>query len=359
MTTSAEWQRFEVAYSAAVDAAGSAGTEAERALETYLAETENITRTLGVPSFEPSAESIDNFGDGGLNAAAASAAADLDLALKYLSAASEPAAAGFSPQAVSKLDLSNIRRRPQSGAMPEAADEETPDLETLQAALRQYSNGIVDDAVKAASDVGSLVTEIGIGAITGAAGTAAHAIVEALPKEVSKVIRYVVQIIGSAIDKLRKFFHEHFAAVEKAIADWWKDTVGDKGFGARVLKIALSVDILVERRNGELEAAEGHSDRFPGAISRFSALRKSFDDGDEWVSKLCGFLKKIWALILKILGPQAALVGGAAAAALIAFVVGRAGDFVDWESVGPLKLPTWLDVVHGPQTIVNQVVGIA
>ncbi len=56
---------------------------------------------------------------------------------------------------------------------------------------------------------------------------------------------------------------------------------------------------------------------------------------------------------MAVVGPSAPLIGGTLAAALIAFVVGRAGDYVDWEYVGPVKLPTWLDVVKGPMHAVE------
>ena len=41
---------------------------------------------------------------------------------------------------------------------------------------------------------------------------------------------------------------------------------------------------------------------------------------------------------------------------MLAFVVGRAGDYVDWEHVGPITLPVWLDIVKGPVSVVGRVV---
>lgn len=355
----ATWDELQAAYEVAASTRTLEETDAS--VDTYIAASERLGRELG-EDIQPRERSLDQSpGTTGAEVArvqlAGSAAADLEVALRLLGEGTRDIADG-----TARVDISELRSWGEGGVrglgMAEDGGDEPDDPETakelLARRLGDYHGAIADDAAARLADVGGLITDIGIDKIIGAAGKAATAIVAQLPDTVDRVLKQVFRLVAMAIDKLRAFLKNEFGDIETKIADWWKEKIGDKDIVPALVRILLGVDRLTEARRSELDEKQAGATAYNNGGKQLKDLQKKYDDASKLLSSVLSFGRKIWALLATKVPQWAVLVGAVLGLSTATFVVARAGDYIDWENIGPLELPDWIDFVHGPRYVVDR-----
>ena len=361
MTSQADvWQEYAKAYEEArsrlID-----GADAEAAVETYLQQSTALPSPEPVTATLRRGESLGGFFGWDYTRAVASAAADLDVALQSLRRAQGGTAAQKGVDGVASREADTSREfvdKPvdlasvfTDGPPSRAITEEEATREHLGAAVNTYFDKVVKDGATAVGDVVGFVTTVGMDKILAGAGEVIGDVAANLPASVRKLVAWAVRLINLAVKKFRDFLKGHFPELEKAITKWWKDTIGDKNFTAKVLGLAYGIEGLKELRAGDVEGLPENA-QFGRGIEKLGAAEKHFDKGDGFVSTAADIASRAWPLLGLI--PEAALVGGVLAAAMLTFVMVRGADYVDMETLGPLTISTWLDFVDGPTVIVAE-----
>jgi hypothetical protein len=370
MVTQTAWRDVTALYDDAVRKLeeGAADDELEAAVGRYLDASVGTLDAKGLPGIaEVVGEGPDDL------PRAALAAADLDIALRLLE--SMDRSRGMSPgtngsplglaagSGRSPLDLGSVSvARPAAPAFAAGVDEFAAGVDELAAnkdALVTAVDGCYDGVLKAAAavmeDIAGLIATIGAGKVLNAAGALATAALETVPAQVRWFVDKAVKAIQAAVDKLRAFFANHAPDVERKVTKWFSDTVGAEGFTERVLARAGDVERLKAERKATINALPDDGPAYADAVTNLTALGDDFDSGDAWVSTAVGLTSKAWPVLMSVLGTNAPLVGGVAAAALLTFTILRLGDYLDWDGVGTLRMPM-VDEVPGPRRIVDALV---
>lgn len=350
------WDEFEEAFAGA--GTTRALDEVDPSIDSYITASEKLANELK-SDLEGGERSLDAV-PGATQAEttrvqlAGAAAADLEVALRLLDGGARAVADDADRVNVAELrawDEVSARGFDFGAGADDAPDNPTAAKEVLARRLSDYHAAVADNASTRLGDVGKAITAIGIDKIVAAAGRGAAAIIDELPPTVDRILRRVARLVTMAIEKLRSFLRERFPEVEKKIADWWNEKIGDKELVPRLVRQLLGVNELTQARQSELERTNATTDLYNNAGKELTQLQGRHDSGAKLLASLLSLAAKIWPLLAAKIPGWGILAAAALVAASATFVLARAGDYVDWENIGPLKLPDWVDFVNGPRYV--------